>query len=68
MMDEEGKAIVTYDHFYEYCMKFKDTIYVREQIDGRWKSVALGELSLDLQLKWIRCWWDRGHLPYRILE
>lgn len=43
-------------------------IYVREQVDGRWQSVALVELPPERQQHWIRRWWQEGREPVRLPE
>ena len=51
----------------EWCLTYKDSIYVREEIDGKWSNVTLGALPPKLQADWIAKWLERGHVPHRMM-
>lgn len=51
----------------DYCTLYADSIYVRAQIDGRWKSVPLSQVSQDTRESYIELWLRSGMLPGRIL-
>jgi len=55
-----------FNEFVEHCKKHQDNIYVRERIDGKWQSVALGELSNERMGFWIDKWWERNQMPSRL--
>lgn len=51
----------------EYCKRYADLIYVREQIDGKWASYSLSEMPAEMVERHIRRWFLEGHVPHRLL-
>jgi len=58
--------IQTYEDLFDYCKKYAKYIFVREKIDGKWKSVALSELEMDIIMKHINGWWNANIIPSRL--
>ena len=50
----------------QYCKEYAKEIYVREFVNGTWKSVPLAKLPEDAQEKYITEWSDEGFLPSRV--
>ena len=46
--------------------RYESTIYVREQVDGKWDAVPLSELSAERWGASVARWLDEGHVPIRI--
>ncbi len=49
-----------------YCEEHKTRIYVRAQVEGKWKSARLDELSAEQHEQQIQDWLQRRHLPFRL--
>lgn len=52
----------------ELCLENLDTIFVREQVNGKWGSFSLRELSEDLREKHIQRFEDERRNPVRVME
>ena len=62
-MNRGNQFMSNKEEFVAYCLKYKDSIYVRAEINGRWKSVALGELSPEKIDEHIIEWYNRQFVP-----
>lgn len=51
-----------------YIRRYEDGIFVREQIDGKWDSVALSALSPKRWAYYLDQWLTDGHIPVRVKE
>jgi len=51
-----------------YVRRYETTIFVREQIDGKWQSPALSTLPPERWAYHVARWMDRGMVPCRVRE
>lgn len=56
------------DEWLWYVRRYEATIYVREQIDGKWQSVALSTLPPERWAHHVARWLDKGMVPCRVRE
>ena len=51
-----------------YVRRYEDGIFVREQIDGTWQSVALSALPPERWAYHVARWMDRCMVPCRVRD
>ena len=63
-------AMNTLDDLIDYIARYKEHIYVREQleIDGKWRSYALTELPANLAIDHALSFIKEGRVPVRMLQ
>lgn len=58
---------MTLEELLDYCIRYSASIFVREEMEGKWDSYALQELPTRKALEHIRRWHQTGHHPVRVL-
>lgn len=48
-----------------YCTEYADVIFVRENVNGQFRQMALEDLSEKKQMEWIQMWHDSNVVPVR---
>lgn len=64
----EASDVKTIGDLANYISLHKRSIYVREQIDGKWDSYSLSELPADLAIDHTLRFIQQGIVPVRIKE
>lgn len=52
----------------QYVKQYERSIFVREQIDGKWRNVAISELSPERWAYYVANWVEAGITPHRVVE
>jgi hypothetical protein len=60
--------ITTEGEYWEYCTLYSDKIFVREEVEGKWQSVSLNDLSPQRRAVRIKEMLNRNHIPVRIID
>ena len=63
----EAHNVRTLDDLTAYIEEHADTIYVREQVDGRWGAYSLAELPSKLAIKHVLRFVRESFVPARML-
>lgn len=51
-----------------YCWQYRDSIFVRHLVDGKYQTLALSALPAKDAVAWIDRWAREGRIPARILS
>lgn len=60
------EEIKTSEDLLAYIHEYESSIFIREQIDGKWGGYALSELSYSLRVKHIMRFVGEGIVPVRL--
>lgn len=52
----------------EYAETWAHLIYVRNKVDGEWKSIPLNEVPAKVAMTYLAMWLRKGMLPVRLKE
>lgn len=58
----------TLEDLCDYISKYKTKIFIREQVNGKWGSFALSELSADKAIDHALRFIKEGRVPTRLLD
>ena len=64
----EASDVKTVEGLANYISLHKSTIYVREQVKGKWGSYSLSELPTDLAIDHALRFVQQGIVPVRVLD
>ena len=64
----DASEIKTHEDLANYISLYKATIYVREQVNGKWGSYSLSELPTDLAIDHALRFIQQSIVPVRVKE
>lgn len=58
----------TIEELEDWIHKYADSIPVRENLDGEWKSYYLSDLPFEVAEKHVKRWIAESRIPHRVIK